>query len=763
MPAINRFSTVKPAKFNPLSAEEIMRVPMLKGALEQEQLSLVEGARLDMLNAKIAPGDKARVMKEQDRLTEGFDSLVSDITTNGVGYKTTSNINNYMKDYNTSMSSTGVIGGATDYYAARKEERKSAKQNAIRNNYDMAAYSAMEANYDNQQSSFDQDGKQSYGEYQGFYLPENIDIGRMLEAEVNKLGGMSVTDTDGSSESTNAFNLRKAQDMVIANFREKDSYKKLKQYANYSDEYIAEQLENKAMIMTSAATKGPKYVKPTVADEPEVDPGATEKILSVYEGALTPGKFDLSKEGMEAAFKLEDPEERAKHMDFFKKSTDRFNKRDDVVLMTKDIDDKKAIVVTEASITKEDGTNNIYKTKAEADVAYNATKSEDRYEYTPEPYLIRGEASSTVVPFEVNGEEHYAVVDNKNKALRNYQDVVEHKEKEFQLFAGPDSVHSYGKVYSVNTKSAQSGSGKNKAQSERYKEGVVKTAVVAEPYQLKNVTYGGKATGETETTNVEGEELKLNELVQERLETLRSGDITNIEHQLGSTYNLPSIRVSFEGLDLEGKNKVAYSVTIEQPESLRNLSGEELRTNKNPFNLSMTSDLNITDETAKYAEHYINYGDTQNVKVAYDRPSFGSSDHLKNLISDTESGRKFAKSKGKISIQENKGGGFSVIEQVNSSANRHGVNDPISVSELLKAKGIKLPLKGNHSSQEWNNLVKKQGVNNVLLGIIIAKNNEMRAANGGDPIKTSDLMFALASDDSDLVLQTKEDAIDILK
>jgi len=765
MGAINRFSKVQPAKFNPLSAAEIMKVPLLKGALEQEQLKIVEDARLSMLNADVAPGDRERVMQEQERLSSNFDGIVSDITTNGVGYKTTDRINGFMKDYNTSMSKTGIVGGAQDFYNNRAMERKSAKQNAIRNNYDMAAYNDMEARYDNQQSSFNEDGKQSYDEYQGFYLPENIDIAKMLEAEVKKLGQYTTAGSDGSSISSNLQNIEAAQQIVLSNFKNKDSYKTLKEYGQYTDEYIAEQLTNKAGVMIDYAKKDAlikQGVTPTVDDE--TDNGDNETMSTVSVGNLNPGKFDLSAMGKARATAdaSKDIAAYAKYTDIYTKTYDRFEGLSE----TKNQNNEIAKVEADLILNSEQRYSDL--DEANKAVEDTTTDSSPVYDRSVSHSTNKGIASHKVVTTtDADGIPTYHVVDKSNPITKKYDEAVARKEEAFQAFAGPDSMHSYGKVITINLTPSESGSGKNKNQAAKYKEGVRIASSKANPSQIKNVVIQSKKVGDLTTLGEsKGEEYKEYTLLTERLKGLTASQITNIDQQFGSDYNIPSIRITFKAKDFEGKETVTYEATIEQPAYMQNMTGEQLRENKDPFNRSFTSDLAMNGETKGYVREYYNHADTKNIVAGYMRNDFNSSKSIKNVLKSSEQGKRFIKELGgdNLAIQESNNGTFGVTRRFNAKDGT-SIELPITIADLFRSNGIAMPEAGAkpRTSEEWVALYTKNMPNKLLVDKFSAYRTYIIEKNSGREVDNKELMEGFLTLTDEIATSSKVEAIDILK
>ena len=228
MGAINRFSKeARPAEFNPMSAEKIMQVPLLKAEMEQEQLAAIEEKRLEMLNVDIAPGDMERVRAEQDRLTQQFDNLVNKVTTEGVGYRTTDAVNKFMKDYNTSTSKSGIIGNAGQFSADRKVKKAEDRKLAIQRGYDMQQWEKLYSAHEARQTSIDPEGN-LVSEFQNINLPVNLDpVEDFNEMIKGKIGSISEGTTLGEFQSTNQHHLTAAVDQMMLRYDNEPEYQQV--------------------------------------------------------------------------------------------------------------------------------------------------------------------------------------------------------------------------------------------------------------------------------------------------------------------------------------------------------------------------------------------------------------------------------------------------------------------------------------------------------------------------------------------------------
>lgn len=247
--AINRFSKERrPAEFNPLSADEIMRVPLLKGQMEQEQLKAIEDKRLELLNVDVAPGDIERVREEQARMSGQFDDLVGRITTEGVGHRTTDAVNKFMRDYNTTTSKSGIIGNAAQFAASRKTRREEDRKLAIAKGYDMAQWDKLYQAHEGRQSSIDAEGNLT-SEFQNLNLPAYIDPKKMFRDLIKgKLGSTKVGTTLGEYEASNLAQLQAAGDQVMNAYYNDPDFRQVMDDLGYTEEDLQKQVANEAAI-----------------------------------------------------------------------------------------------------------------------------------------------------------------------------------------------------------------------------------------------------------------------------------------------------------------------------------------------------------------------------------------------------------------------------------------------------------------------------------------------------------------------------------
>jgi len=302
---INRFSKdIAPAKFNPLSADEIMKVPMLKGQIEQEQLKAIEDSRLALLNQKVAPGDLERVNAKRKELSQGFDDLVSDITKNGVGYRTTDRINNFMKKYNTETSLSGDIGAAAEFEKSRQAKKAEDRALAIKMGYNMQDWDKLYTMHEGRQTSLNEDGTYNT-EFQNINLPRRLSATDLLRDAYKYVGQYQERDADGNTLTSNAQNLRTAVDKVLSQYDTDPVFRQTMTDLGKTREDLARELVDEADMMVKTSN--------LAAVTPKLTPAQREAQRKAAEKAKAAADAEKDRDNETLLAEAEDGIERASH------------------------------------------------------------------------------------------------------------------------------------------------------------------------------------------------------------------------------------------------------------------------------------------------------------------------------------------------------------------------------------------------------------------------------------------------------------------
>ena len=121
MSTINRYSgPTQVAKFDPMSAEEIMAIPLLKQEMEDEQTATARGALKELYNFQAVGPDQERVNAQRAVLEEKLKAMADDIATTGISRQKTEALNKLKTEYDRATSLSGELGHANAFVAKRE-------------------------------------------------------------------------------------------------------------------------------------------------------------------------------------------------------------------------------------------------------------------------------------------------------------------------------------------------------------------------------------------------------------------------------------------------------------------------------------------------------------------------------------------------------------------------------------------------------------------------------------------------------------------
>lgn len=768
---ISRFSKpVNPAKFNPLSAEQIMKVPQMKGALEQQQIKSIEDARFKLFNADIAPGDKERVLKEQERLSTNFDYLIDNIRDKGVGYKTTQNINSFLKEYNSSVSKTGIVGGAAEFAKQRKIERKASRDTAIRNKYDMSEFSRMENIFDASQTSFDKEGIATGQEYEGLYLPNQIDPVKMLEERAKNLGYKQTTDQYGEQARTNRAAIDQAINIVYSDFNNKDSYKKLLELSGQDNESakieIFKQIERKGESMLQTINKEAPYVVPKESAEAKAarkakaaeDLQANEaNLVSVSEGPLRASPYDVTAAGEQEIIDEHglDSEEYLNYKNYKERTIDKFDATEGAINSDRIIQEAKDRLIQSPSqgeyvtdsqerVDKklqelEDIEDDIY-SKREAQIVDHKKRSDPN---PPASYVKR---EFTVA----SGNGIYKIFTKGDQAFDDIKREEANKAALFEGFAGENARHFYGKEFSLNEPSL-SGSGANKAQYAK-QQGILHNAITNQDNStvVSMVEHTSKDGVVIESKDLQDTKDPENVEMNTLLTGLLKGNpkISRVTQQLQSEYNNPMVHYELT------KGDKTYNVSIE----MKDVSKEQSSIVQ-AFSKSLGA---INKESAAIAESFAAKVAQKNIKTRYKK---GSDETDAGLLDYTRTASGQPRVMQQMNKGPKKGGGINIV------ANRKGfelvstVNGqdlPLTESELLGSLGFDFDQE--LSDGEWVNYIKEFFPNNDnLKGFLLKKMQQLSIDRQLPNLSFQDGLGILSQSEQSYTADSKEQLLQVIR
>jgi len=616
---ISKYTKVQPAKFKPLSADEIMKVPLLKQSIEDKQIKDLEATRKAMLNAEVAPQDKERVIAEQKRLEDKMNSIATNIEKNGIGYRTTEDINSYIQDYDKSTSKAGILGGAQEWNAKRIKERDLARKFAMQRNYDMSKFDEMANKWDADQTYFNDEHK----DYNGLYLPEDIDPVKIFNRFAEKAGMTAGTNRNGTiSWSGNKDQLAAAKKMVKDAFANNEEYKRLKRLSGLTDEQIDQAIDGRAKVLEKTSHKY-RYIPPKTphvsAKELEALKAWHTPTVSHTPNTMWPEEYTFSKR--EQLLHANDP----RYKNIFKEKWDEFTrppkngfpagkgyvykKEYDNIEEDFKKDVTKAINENPGGILSKDG---LQVFDSEEAAAQAATAEENRLlqdmtqsgqPTTSKKYKVRVVDVST-------DKDHPKFVAIKEAGLDSAKlEKAEILERKFEEYASENAHRE--KVGAVITNST--GYTDTDKKIKAYYGNALQLLKNTGSYDINHVNYtkirqekDGKVLSDTKNDDgVSGETgLATKAQYEDLLKTVKASDIMNIKI-LPASENFPA------GLVYTiSKDGYTYDIEINKSEAAKNISDS-------PFESVTESSLNFAADAQAIADHNARYRIYSGINAEY--------------------------------------------------------------------------------------------------------------------------------------------------
>lgn len=695
MAKINRFTKIAPAKFNPLSAEEIMKVPLMKGAMEQEQIQAIEDKRLSVLNADVAPGDVEQVRAEQARINEGLDNVINNIQSNGVGFKSTDALNKLMSDINRSTSKAGLIGGASDFNVKRTAARTEARDLAIKKGYNMDTYSQYERAFDQQQSAFNPAGKLTGGDYNALYLPNQLTPEEMLEAEVTKLGTLSGPSSSGAQVTTNKANLAAAKRLILSRYDTDESYKRLLELSGMTREELVSKLDDKADVMLSSTVVNPKVTKASTAaagkaaakakeKQDAIDFEEAEPLISRRTSAINPTGIDITAAGMTVneELKITDPAQYIKTKNLESIVRSRYD-RDAGVADLKIIDETKRALAGETSIDSVS-----YATPEEAERELQAkytTTTEGSFVGNPELGL-QSDTGDTgefqVIPkVDDEGKETYHIVSTTNK-VKKYNTAVERYNQGLDAFKAADMNHVDAQLTSVNN-SVITGSASNKNEVARWHSSMNDAISTTNGFNVVSAVKtdtdkeGEISEPEHVGLTIEADKKNFSKNEQDIKHILKdpsSYTIVNKEQSWPNDYYGPRIVTTIAVKNADGTDST-YDLILEgNQEGLRE---------KTPFMNSFTTSMDITDDTRAYREQFNRWNKYKGIQAEESNQSeYLQSDVIASTIREGKVGNSVLQGATDIGLLHNNG------TYTMTTRDKDGVPSIVSIGDVMSGSGL---------------------------------------------------------------------------
>jgi len=207
MAQINRYSRpAQVAKFDPMSAEEMMAVPLMKQQMEDQQMTDQRALLKDLYNVQGVQGDQARVNAKKDELANRLQEIATDITTNGVSAKKTQAFNALKGEYDKEMSLTGELGQAGSYAAKQKVAKKNFYTAPGHKNWSKAQLDAAWEIDAAKRSAFN--GDEFVQEYEEYGLTSSPTLTHLTGVLAKDRGSSTVYDKAGNAINTDSGQLQ---------------------------------------------------------------------------------------------------------------------------------------------------------------------------------------------------------------------------------------------------------------------------------------------------------------------------------------------------------------------------------------------------------------------------------------------------------------------------------------------------------------------------------------------------------------------------
>ena len=136
----NRYTSLTPSQFSPLSLEEIMLVPSMKRQQHDTLNSKIESQIAELAKVKPTDRDFIEAQKEKQRLNDMMMSQAERLTKEGVNPNSQSDFLKFNRDFQESISPTGKIGMFNEAYI-----QKAKKEAEFLDNHVKLGYSPKEA------------------------------------------------------------------------------------------------------------------------------------------------------------------------------------------------------------------------------------------------------------------------------------------------------------------------------------------------------------------------------------------------------------------------------------------------------------------------------------------------------------------------------------------------------------------------------------------------------------------------------------------
>lgn len=215
MAQVNRYSRpAQVAKFNPLTAQDIMAIPLLKQEMEDQQIAENREILKELYNTQAVGADQARVNAARADLEGQLLAISDDIASNGVSRARTKQFQRLKSAFDKELSASGTLGHANAFVEKRDLAKGNFYKWATEAGWDKDKMDRYWSKHSQTQSAFNEDGTFNT-EYAELGLPKYTDPVALLYSRAKALGFKKMKGEDGKYYTSNEDQVSSAANAIL--------------------------------------------------------------------------------------------------------------------------------------------------------------------------------------------------------------------------------------------------------------------------------------------------------------------------------------------------------------------------------------------------------------------------------------------------------------------------------------------------------------------------------------------------------------------
>lgn len=225
--AINRYSRLTPSKYDPLSLEEQIMVPLAKQKQQEDLLTSKDAIETELNNLQRLQQDDPFVTEQTQKYKESLDAVANNIASEGINRETSRNFRKLYSDYKFDISNSGDLGRAQKNYLLAKEREKEARASLQKAGHSQDKIDQLiRQGYENFSGTIGEDGlRNEFGNFGGpgfyDYRKEAIDIMSRAKASGFSIGE-SGSDIEFITDPTTGYTIAQVTNTALTK-EEKDN------------------------------------------------------------------------------------------------------------------------------------------------------------------------------------------------------------------------------------------------------------------------------------------------------------------------------------------------------------------------------------------------------------------------------------------------------------------------------------------------------------------------------------------------------------